>query len=130
MKCLASDFASIADLAAFQRAKAKGMSDKQAFAIGDNGIGCFGDLTAQEHTPMCALPPEIMVKHWGSVIKAKHKAVMVKLDAKRDVICIVADRMPSLKNITNGCGIDLNPAALKKLGLRSPIKTEVEWSWA
>lgn len=126
-RCLASSFANLADLVAFQKAKKQGLSDKQAFAKGDNGIGCWGDLTAQDHTPMCAIPPEDMVTFFGSQAKAKHKPVIVRLDVNRVVRCIIADVMPKKKNITNGCGIDLNPAALKALGLKAPIKTEVEW---
>lgn len=128
MKVIASDFASLADLASFKRAKARGLSDKQAFAVGDNGIGCWGDNTAQEHTPMCALPPDDMIEQFGTVAKAKHARVMVKIGTKL-VTCILADRMPWKKNIKNGCGIDLNPAALKTLGLKSPIKTSADWAW-
>lgn len=40
MKVTASDFASLKDLAAFKAAKARGLSDVKAFAVGDNGIGC------------------------------------------------------------------------------------------
>jgi hypothetical protein len=126
-KCFASDFASLSDLAAFNKAKKAGMSDKQAFAKGDNGIGCWGDLTAQEHTPMCAVPPEDMKSYFGSKAGAKHQRVHVKLDAVHSVVCVIADIMPARANIKNGCGIDLNPAALLKLGLKSPIKTTVEW---
>ncbi len=122
----ASDFASLADLAAFNKAKKAGLSDKRAFALGDNGIGCFGDLTAQIHTPMCALPPETMVEWFGSKNQAKHQKVKV-MDAltSKVVVCIVADIMPKRANITNGCGIDLNPAALLCLDLKSPIKRRV-----
>ncbi len=122
----ASDFASIADLVAYNAAKKKGMSDKQAFAVGDNGIGCWGDLTAQIHTPMCALPPETMVEWFGSINKARHQKVKV-MDAvtSQVVVCILADRMPKRANIKNGCGIDLNPAALLALDLMSPIKRRV-----
>lgn len=127
MKCLASDFAS---LAAYQRAKKRGLSDREAFAVGDNGRGCWGDLTAQDHTPMCALPPDEMIEWFGSIAKAKHARVKVVLPkTKQCVVCILADRMPWKKNIKNACGIDLNPAALRALGLKSPVKTEVEWNW-
>lgn len=125
MTVFASDFASLADLRAFQAAKKKGLSDKQAFAVGDNGVGCWGDLTAQEHTPMCALPPETMEAWYGSVAKAKHQRVKVILPTGGWCLCIVADIMPHLANIKNGCGIDLNPAALKELGLKSPLKQSV-----
>ncbi len=131
MKCFASDFASLADLAAYQKAKKNGLSDRRAFALGDNGIGCFGDLTAQIHTPMCALPPETMVEWFGSVLKAKHMRVKVVDGITGQFItCVIADRMPARKNITNGCGIDLNPAALLALGLISPIKRSVTISKA
>lgn len=126
---LASDFASLKDLAAYQAAKKKGLSDRQAFAVGDNGKGCYGDLTAQTHTPMCALPPETMTEWYGSVMKARHQRVLV-IDVKTNqgVHCIIADRMPARANIKNGCGIDLNPAALAALKLTSPIKRKVRIS--
>ena len=129
MKVLASDFASLKDLAAFKAAKAKGQSDKQAFAVGDNGVGCWGALTAQERTYMCALPPDDMIAKFGSVKAAKNAKVMVTYKGVQ-VLCTLADRMPWKKNIKNGCGIDLNPAVLKALRLKSPIKIAVEWQWA
>lgn len=122
---LASDFASPADVAAYQAAKKKGWSDVRAFGVGDNGIGCWGDLTAQTHTPMCALPPETMTEWYGSVSQAKHQHVKVITPKGQYCICVIADRMPARKNIKNGCGIDLNPAALKALDLQSPIKQAV-----
>lgn len=122
----ASDFASLKDLAAYRAAKKRGLSDPAAFKLGDNGQGCWGDLTAQEHTPMCALPPETMAEWWGGKGAAKHQRVSVvdKASGLR-CTCVVADIMPKRANITNGCGIDLNPAALIQLGLQSPIKRAV-----
>ena len=38
-KGFASSFADLADVRAFKRAKAKGMTDQEAFRYGDNGIG-------------------------------------------------------------------------------------------
>lgn len=128
MKVLASNFASLADVRAYNRAKAKGMTDQQAFAVGDNGIGCWGDLTAQEHTPMCALPPDDMQDKFGDWKKAKHQKIRVQVVATKKVaICVLADRMPWKKNIKNGCGIDLNPAAMTALGLKN--NAQVDWSW-
>jgi hypothetical protein len=129
MNVIASDFASIKDLAAYKAAKKKGMSDKEAFKIGDNGVGCWGALTAQEETKQCALPPDDMIEKFGSIAKAKHALVKVTVGDKT-IVCILADRMPWKKNIKNGCGIDLNPAALKALGLKSPIKLPAVWRWA
>lgn len=123
----ASSFADLADLRAFKRCKAEGKTDLQCFAVGDNGIGCYGDLTAQEHTPMCALPPETMKLLWGSKAKARHQKVIVMHESD-SITCIVADVMPSRWYIKNGCGIDLNPAAAKALGLRPPFKVDVAFS--
>ncbi len=128
---LASDFASLADLAAYQKAKKTGLSDKEAFKVGDNGRGCWGDLTAQLHTPMCAIPPETMTEMFGGKTQARHmKLIVVDPATGRQCICVIADIMPKRANIKNGCGIDLNPAALQVLGLKSPIKRQVKISKA
>lgn len=129
MNVIASDFASLKDLAAYKAAKKKGVSDKEAFKVGDNGLGCWGALTAQELVPMCALPPDDMIAKFGSVAKARNARVKVTIKDKT-VLCTLADRMPWKKNIRNGCGIDLNPAALKALGLKSPVKVPAVWQWA
>lgn len=136
MKAKASSFADPADVVAFDKwykvYRDRGMSheraEKLAFAKGDNGMGCWGDKTAQTTTPMCALPPEDMVARFGSVAAAKHKRVRVTFGA-RSVSCLLADRMPAKRLITNGAGIDLNPAAAKALGLKPPFLREVEWDW-
>jgi hypothetical protein len=77
---------------------------------------------------MCALPPDDMIAKFGSIAKAKHARVNVTI-GQASVICFLADRMPWKKNMKNGCGIDLNPAALKALGLKSPIKKPATWNW-
>lgn len=123
---IASEFATIQDLNAYHMAKARGLSDRQAFAIGDNGIGCWGDLTAQAHTAMAAIPPEHMAEEWGSVSAAKHQRILV-LRGNISVECIIADRMPHLANITNGAGIDLNPAASNALDLPKGGMVKVTW---
>ena len=46
------------------------------------------------------------------------------------ITCKLADTMPSRANIKNGAGIDLNPAAVKALGLIPRIKIRASWSWA
>jgi hypothetical protein len=130
MKVLASSFADPQDIADYERSG--------SLARGDNGIGCWGDLTAQEVTPMCALPPEDVIAKWGSM-KGKHarrKKVRVNITGsggtltRKEVVCELADRMPSKKNIKNGAGIDLNPAAAKALGLNPPFLVHAEWEWA
>jgi len=137
MKTKASSFADPADVRAFKKwkqiyldqGKTDAQAEKLAFAKGDNGVGCFGDFTAQDKIPMCALPPDDMIDKWGSVAKAKHKGVSVSANGKQ-VICQLADRMPWKKNIKNGAGIDLNPAAAKALGLTPPFMVPATWTWA
>lgn len=122
MKVLASSFADPQDLADFERSG--------SFADGDNGIGCWGDKTAQWTVPMCALPPEDVIAKWGSMRArdARRKPVRVRAN-DREVVCLLADRMPSKKNIKNKAGIDLNPAAAKALGLVPPFLVHAEWEW-
>lgn len=125
---LASCFATLSDLRAYNAAIAAGKTEQEALALGDNGIGCWGDNTAQTVTPMCALPPEIMLTTWGSNDAARRQPVLVTLasDPSRSAVCIVADldehiAIPAQANgrdyqTRNGTGIDLNPAALQALG--------------
>lgn len=124
---MASSFADAADVAAFRRCKARGGSDTECFKVGDNGIGCWGDDTAGKE-PMCALPPDDMQERWGRWWDAKHKRVIVEANGW-SVSCLLADRMPWRKNIKNGCGIDLNPAACAALGLVPPSRVPATWQW-
>lgn len=128
-KVFASDFASISDVTAFNKCKAEGHNDKFCFALGDNGIGFWGDNTAQEAVPMCALPPDDIVAKFGSADKGHLAKVQVTIGI-HTTVCLLADHMPWKKNIHNGCGIDLNPAALRALSVSSPLKAEAFWSWA
>ncbi len=111
----------------FKACKAKGKTDLECFKVGDNGVGCWGDATAQTLVPMCALPPQDMEEKWGSVAKAKHKLVRVTHGAQ-SVTCVLADRMPRKPN-KSGAGIDLNPAASAMLGLKPPHLVPVTWEW-
>lgn len=52
----ASSFADPADVAAYKAAIKAGKTEKEALALGDNGIGYWGDDTTSEAQPMCALP--------------------------------------------------------------------------
>jgi hypothetical protein len=132
----ASSFADPKDVEAFKKWFAKykkdGLSDhdaeKKAFAKGDNGIGCWGD-DCTGATPACALPPEKMIDRWGSVDAAKHKPVLVTVEDK-SVICVLKDRMPHERYITNGAMIDLNPGACAAFGLKPPIMVSATWRWA
>lgn len=132
----ASSFADPADVAGFKKWYRiyldRGMSpraaEEAAFKKGDNAIGCWGDSTAEGSGPSCALPPEDMEERWGSVAAAKHKQVKVEF-GPRVVVCTLKDRMPHRANIENGAGIDLNPDAVKALGMKPPIMVPAAWSW-
>lgn len=125
----ASSFADPKDVAAFRRCKERGGSDQDCFKVGDNGVGCWGDDVTDGHGPSCALPPDDMIEQFGSVGNAKHKLVEVEANGKT-VTCVLRDRMPWKKNITNGAGIDLNPDAVRALGLEPPIMVSATWRWA
>lgn len=119
----ASSFADPADVATFLECKKKtGKSDLYCFQFGDNGIGQFGEITAQEHTPMCALHADDMKAKWGSVNAAAHREVLVSANG-REVVVSVEDRMSAPGRI------DLNPAAAKKLGLKPPFLVSCSWRW-
>ncbi len=125
IKAKASSFADPADVAAFKKCKATGKTDQQCFKVGDNGIGQFGKITAQTHTPMVALHQSDMIAKWGSVIAAAHRLVTVSFKGKT-VTASVEDRLGVAGRI------DLNPAAAAALGLTPPIDpdtTVVVWAW-
>jgi hypothetical protein len=122
-KAEASSFADPADVRAFERCKATGKTDLACFKVGDNGIGQFGKITAQDHTPMVALHKADMIARWGSVHGAAHRAVTVTIGGKT-IQATVEDRLGVAGRI------DLNPACAKQLGLNPPflIKNCV-WNW-
>lgn len=124
----ASSFADPADIRAFKKCKDRGRSDQECFKVGDNGIGCWGDSTAEGTGPSCALPPEDMIEKWGSVKAARRKLVNVSGNGKM-VTCVLKDRMPRRANIRNGAGIDLNSDAVRALGLEPPIMIRAIWTW-
>lgn len=120
----ASSFADPADVAAFRRCKARGGSDQECFKVGDNGVGKWGDDTTV-NTPMCALPPEDW-QEFGAAARGKKVLVM---HSGSSVVCELRDTMPHKANIKNGAMIDLNPAAVKALGLTPPIMVTATWQW-
>jgi hypothetical protein len=125
----ASSFADPADIAAFKRCKARGNSDIYCFGYGDNGIGCWGDDTTTLSEPIVAVPPDDMVQRFGSVADAKHAKLDLTIGEKT-VRCVVKDRMPWKRNITNGGVIDLAPGAQKAFGLKPPFMVDATWEWA
>jgi hypothetical protein len=119
----ASSFADPADVVAFKKCKAQGKTDQECFKVGDNGIGQFGKITAQEDTPMVAVHADDMKARWGSIIAAAHRPVTVTVGGKT-VDATVEDRI-GVKG-----RIDLNPAAAKALGLTPPFLVPCVWNWA
>lgn len=127
---IASSFADPGDVAAYRHAIAEGKSVQEALAVGDNGIGRWGDDTTPEDRPMCALPPEDWEARWGSGPAARGKKVTVTYKG-RAVVGELRDTMPRKAHITNGAGIDLNPGFAKAFGVRQPFMLHgVEWEWA
>ena len=125
----ASSFADKKDVWVFEQCKKKGHTDRYCFQYGDNGIGCWGDDTSSDR-PMCALPPDDMIKRWGSVADAKNKRVMVKAN-NQEVDCMLADRMRWKCNIPKGhAKLDLNPGAAGVLALEPPFLVNATWAWS
>lgn len=123
----ASSFADVKDVQAFRRAKARGLSDLEAFKFGDNGIGCFGDdLTSP--IPYVAVSPNAMIAKFGSVKNAKHKPLLLTISGVTHR-CFVGDRMPWEKNIKNGAVIDLAPGAQQAFRLSPPFMVSCTWDW-
>lgn len=129
----ASSFADPADVAAFNKCKAQGKSDEECFKVGDNGVGAWGQSTVEGTGPSCALPPEYMEQRWGSTDAAKNKLVKIGRESfgtHFEVIAVLKDKMPHLKNLANQAHIDLNPDACNALGLEPPVMASVVWAWA
>jgi hypothetical protein len=74
---IASSFADPKDVAAYQKAIKEGKSEAEALKIGDDGIGKWGDNTAGDDVPICALPPEDWEAKWGPGDSARGKRVAV-----------------------------------------------------
>ncbi|MEY2565186.1 MAG: hypothetical protein QOH88_3379 [Verrucomicrobiota bacterium] len=119
----ASSFADPADVVAFKKCKAQGKSDNECFKVGDNGIGQFGKITAQNQTAMVAIHSSDMIARWGSVNAAAHRLVTVTINGKT-IQASVEDRLGVAGRI------DLNPAAAKQLGLNPPFLVKnCTWNW-
>lgn len=118
----ASSFADPADLIGFQRCKRTGRSDVSCFKEGDNGVGQFGAITAQDHTPMVAVNHTEMVAKWGSEHGAAHRLIEVTVNG-RTFNAAVEDRISAPGRI------DLNPACAKIAHLDPPFVVPCTWKW-
>ena len=124
----ASSFADQADVVAYKQCLKSGQTAKQCFAVGDNGVGLWGDDTTVDK-PLCALPPDDWLAKWNTGLIARGKRIELSLN-HRKVVCELRDTMPAKANIKNGAGIDLNPGAAKALGLRPPfMQPNISWRW-
>lgn len=122
----ATSFADPADISAFRACKAEGKTDEQCFAVGDNGIGKWGDATGPGTGPGCALPPEDW-EQFGSSARGK---LVIVTGNDRSVTVKLVDTMPHKANIHNGAIIDLTTDTVRALGWEPPLKETVSWRWA
>lgn len=120
----ATSFATLKDLEAYIRCLLAGGTENGCYSKGDSGRGAWGDLTAQLVTPMAALPVSAMIARFGTSRPARGKKILVRLSTGQEVICEVRDKGPE------GV-VDLNPAALEKLGLRTDteLNARATWHW-
>jgi hypothetical protein len=126
---VASSFADLKDVEAYNDAIAQGKAEFAALKVSDNGIGKWGDITARDDVPMCALPPEDWVAKWETGEKARGKKVAVTYRGMT-VIGELRDTMPHKTNIENGAGIDRHPGFAKAFGIAAPFMVpEVQWEW-
>ena len=122
IECEASSFADPADIRAFKKCKATGKSDVKCFAVGDNGVGESGVITAQEHTPYVAIHHAFLVSRWGSRHAAWLREVEVIANNVR-FVAKVGDRISAKGRI------DLNPACLRLIYKPAPLKIAAKWRW-
>lgn len=121
----ASTFADRDDVAAYRRAKARGLSDVQAFKLGDNGVGLWDNDTTEGSGPQCALPPE----DWQHLEYPHGALVEVTIDGRTSTGKL-GDTMPHRAAIKNGAGIDLNPDFIVALGKHPGGMWRATWRWA
>ena len=122
---IASTFADPNDVAAFVAAKKRGLSDEQAFKVGDNGVGYWDNNTKAGSGPQCALPPE----DWRALPHPYGTHVKVTVGGKTAVAAL-GDTMPHRADITNGCGLDMNPDLCALLGVKPGGTYPATWEWA
>lgn len=120
---IASTFADMGDLKRFAKCKGVGKTDRECFAIGDNGVGASGRVTAQQVDPMVALHPIDIRLKWGTMQNGWGKKVRIAYGLKT-CEASVEDFMSSPK-----ADIDLNPAAVSALGVPEGGMVSVIWEW-
>lgn len=120
-----TSFADPADVVAFKKCKREtGRSDIFCFGRGDNGIGQFGKITAQEHTAMVAIHGDEMERMWGSRQGAAHRPVEIKLPGTDLIVEATCEDRISAEG-----KVDLNPGAFTRLGLKAGFTVPGLWRW-
>lgn len=120
----ASSFADPTDIIAFQKAKARGLTDHEAFAFGDNGIGEWEDDTTKGN--WCAVSKADIIANWGSLDAGKHQDIIITIAGKTHTVSVGDIMTP---NLSSGAVVDMNPGACALFGLKPPILVPVQWRW-
>ena len=126
----ATVFATHSDFLAYNKAIAEGKSQNEAFDLGDNCIGCYGDPTGPDTgctTPGCAITPDKMIAIYGSIAAAKHQLILVTYNGV-SVEAKILDRMPWEKDVDNSAILDMNPILENALGVHGDnVSLQVDW---
>lgn len=124
MNATATSFATYKDLLGYIKCLLSGGTETSCYAKGDNGIGCWGDVTATEKLAAVAVPKNEMKAKFGDWCKARKAPVRVTLKSGTTFDAIVLDCSP------DGI-VDLNPGALKaaNLSVETELSTPATWNW-
>lgn len=123
----ADTFADYTDLRGYINARdALGMTPHQALSKGDDGVAASGKITAQDHTPMVALSPDLCEGH-----KHGDRVSIHMNNGAQPIFATWEDNRPPSGSVNPGTVLELNPAACKALGLTPPgTFGSVTWEWA
>lgn len=119
-----TDFADYTDIVSFCRKAETFLSTEEfhaCLAVGDNGIGASGHVTATDVTPMVALPSADIKAKWGSTSAGWGKKVKVTINGM--------ERIGEVQDIAPAGVCDLNPAMLKSFGFKHPFSGQGSWEW-
>lgn len=120
----ASSFADPADIRAFKKCKGKGYSDEHCFAVGDNGLGYWDDSTVEGTGNSCALHKSLLREKFGDDWRKKARNSQVRVTVQnKSALCFVRDICGKVDRI------DLNPDAVRALGMEPPILVDASWEW-
>ncbi len=118
-----STFADPDDVDAFRRCKRRGGTDVECFAVGDNGVGCWGDDTTSTLEYFVALHHDDMVARWGTLANSKHRLIRVRV-GEHEVLARIGDRTSERGRV------DANPACQITLRVLAGSLVPCRWQWA